>query len=273
MRAAILGHPISHSLSPKLHGYWLRKYHIIGSYEAIDTAVEELSKRLSQLKEEGYSGVNLTVPLKEKVIPYLDEISETAKQIGAVNRVTFQNGKLYGDNTDAYGFIENLKSEIGNLAPYLNHAVIIGAGGASRAVIAALITAGVDKISLTNRTMEKAHHLAKMSPAIKVIEWEKRHESLSDASLVVNTTSLGMKNQPALALNLELLPVNALVTDIVYSPLHTELLKQAKARGNKTVDGLGMLIHQAVPAFESFYGIKPEVDEEIRAELLNHAEI
>ncbi len=267
-RAAVLGHPISHSLSPKLHGYWLEKYKIAGSYEAIDTPPKILGERLFQLKEEGFSGVNLTVPLKEAVLPLLDELSITAKEIGAVNTVTFKDGKMIGDNTDAYGFIQNLQNEAENLTPYLNHAFVIGAGGAAKAVISGLISVGVKKITVVNRTLEKAKIIAKMSENIEVLEWEKRNESLSSVSLLVNSTSLGMKGQPALPLSLESLAVNALVTDIVYNPLHTELLKLAKQRGNYIVDGLGMLIHQAVPAFESFYGIKPELDNELKDGLL-----
>lgn len=267
-KAAVLGYPISHSLSPKLHGYWLNKHKINGTYEAIETSADELDYRLNQLKGEGYSGVNLTVPLKEKVIPLLDNISDTAKAIGAVNCVSFCDGNIIGDNTDAYGFIENLRSSVDGLDSYLGHAVIIGAGGAARAVIAGLIEEGVKKITLTNRTFEKADNLSKMHKSIEVIPWEKRSDCLSDANLLVNTTSLGMKNQPELLLNLNLLPVNALVTDIVYNPLHTKLLEQANLRGNNIVDGLGMLIHQAVPAFERFYGIKVKADEELRNGLL-----
>ncbi len=267
-RAAVLGYPISHSLSPKLHGYWLKKYGIEGDYEAIKTSPEFLGERISKLKEEGYTGVNLTVPLKEQVTPYLDQISAKAKLIGAVNTVTFKDEKIHGDNTDAYGFIENLREGVENLSPYLNHAIILGAGGAARAVIAGLLAEGVTQITLLNRTRSKAEALAEMHPSIQVEDWKNSSESLSAASLLINTTSLGMKNQPELELNLESLPVNALVTDIVYNPLHTMLLKQAAERGNPTVDGLGMLIHQAVPAFEAFFGIKPEADKTIRDGLI-----
>ncbi|MDG1287226.1 MAG: shikimate dehydrogenase [Rickettsiales bacterium] len=267
-RAAVLGHPIGHSLSPKLHGYWLNKLAIDGSYEAIDTSPEFLGERLTQLMDQGYQGVNLTVPLKEHVITLLDETSSQAQHIGAVNTVIFKHGKLYGDNTDAYGFIENLRSGVKDLSPYLSHAVVLGAGGAARAIIAGLLAEGVVQITLLNRTREKAEILAKMHPSIHVKNWENRSEALSQASLVVNTTSLGMKNQPALELSLEFLPKTALVTDIVYNPLETALLKQANERGNSTVDGLGMLIYQAVPAFEAFFGMKPTMDEKIRMGLL-----
>jgi len=268
-RAAVLGHPISHSLSPKLHGYWLKKYQIDGLYEAIDTPPEILSERLSQLMSEGYKGVNLTVPLKELAMPLMDELTETACQIGAVNTVTFHQGKFCGDNTDAYGFIANLEQHVSNISNYLNHAVIIGAGGAARAVIAGLLVRGVKRITLTNRTLNKAEKLAEMSSVIEVVEWEKRNEYLSDATLLINTTSLGMDKQPPLSLSIETLPPNALVTDIVYHPLQTDLLKESIKRDNNIVTGIGMLIHQAVPAFKAFYGQKVELDEQLTKILLS----
>ena len=268
-KAAVLGYPISHSLSPKLHGYWLEKCQIKGSYEAIETKPEKLDETLSRLVKAGYSGVNLTVPLKEAVMPLLDEISPEARKIGAANTVIFSDGKMRGHNTDAYGFIENLKAGIeGELSDYLDQVVILGAGGAARAVIVGLLDEGAKKITLLNRTRKKAEMLAKIDTRIQVKDWEKRTESLSDASLLVNTTSLGMQKMPVLDISLSALPVNALVTDIVYHPLITPLLEQANQRGNLTVDGLGMLIHQAVPAFEMFFDQKPKIDERIRDELL-----
>ncbi len=267
-RAAVLGYPIHHSLSPKLHGYWLSKNSIKGSYEAIETKPENLINILTKLADEKYSGVNLTVPLKEQIIPHLDEISNSAKMIGAVNLVLFKQGKLIGENSDAYGFMQNLRVGAGELLPYLNHAVILGAGGAARAVIAGLLEAGIKKITLTNRTQSRAKELAKMHESIHVVDWNQRNEVLTDATLLVNTTSLGMKNQPSLEVSLTHLPSSALVTDIVYNPLETDLLKQARIRGNKTVDGLGMLIHQAVPAFDAFFGVEPLVDDAVREQLL-----
>jgi len=266
-RAAVLGHPIGHSLSPRLHGYWLKKYGIEGEYSAIDTPPEKLADTLSQLNSEGYAGVNLTVPLKETVLPLLDEITPLAAQIGAANTVTFHAGKMRGDNTDAYGFIENLRS-VGDLTPYLTHCVVLGAGGAARAVVAGLLGAGAARITLINRDRKKAESLAAGRAAIQVEDWEKRDQAIENATLLVNATSLGMKGQPELPLDLKWLPVNALVTDIVYNPLQTMLLKQAAARGNQTVDGLGMLIHQAVPAFKAFFATQPETDTQLRHELI-----
>jgi shikimate dehydrogenase len=266
-RAAVLGHPIEHSLSPKLHGYWLKKYSIEGSYEAIDTPPEALEERLKELSDKGYSGVNLTVPLKETVIPLLSSSSQTAQMIGAVNTLTFTPQGYHGDNTDAYGFIQNLKSSV-NLYDYKNHAIIIGAGGAAKAIIAGLLQEGFPQLTLINRTRARAEALQAMSEKIRVIDWQDREEIISEASLLVNTTSLGMKNQPELELSLSALPQTALVTDIVYNPLQTYLLQQASDRGNLIVQGLGMLIHQAVPAFEAFFGREPQPDPALEEALL-----
>lgn len=268
MRAAVLGHPISHSLSPLLHGHWLQHYGISGKYEAIDTPPELLAERLSQLNEKGYQGVNLTVPLKQQVLPLLDTISPLAERIGAVNTLTFKDGQLHGENTDAFGFVENLHQAVENLAPFLHQAVVLGAGGASRAVVAGLLQAGAESILLLNRSRDKADALAQMDERIHTAEWANRNEALQGATLLVNTTSLGMQGQPALEIDLSALPQSALVTDIVYQPLITPLLQAAKQRGNPIVDGLGMLIYQAVPAFEQFFGTRPEVTSALRETLL-----
>jgi shikimate dehydrogenase len=261
-RAAVLGYPISHSLSPVLHGYWLQHYHLAGSYEAIETKPEDLAIRLKTLQDAGYAGVNLTVPLKETVLPLLDEITPLAAQMGAVNTVVFKDGKTIGYNTDAEGFARNIAPM--NFSA-LQKAIVLGAGGAARAVIAALVAEGAQHIIILNRSMEKAEALSALHPQIcQVQPWEARDAALAEADLLVNTTSLGMKNQPELVINLAALPRTALVTDIVYNPLHTALLQAAAQRGNPTVDGLGMLLYQAVPAFEHFFGIRPEVTEELR---------
>ena len=261
LRAAVLGHPIAHSLSPRLHGYWLQQLGINGQYEAIDTPPQDLADRLTQLQQAGYRGVNLTVPLKEAVLPLLSHLSPQAQRMGAVNTITFHANGLRGENTDAYGFIANVQHEVESLKPYLSHAVVLGAGGAARAVLCGLLDAGVQRITLSNRTRHKAEALQALDAAsIQIIDWEQREAALCDASLLVNTTALGMQGKAALELSLDALPVSALVTDIVYAPLHTPLLQQAQARGNRIVTGLGMLVHQAVPAFEAFFGQRPVVD-------------
>jgi shikimate dehydrogenase len=287
IKAAVLGHPISHSLSPRLHGYWLQEKEINGRYEAIDTPPERLAATLQQLAAQGYAGVNLTVPLKEAVLPLLDEVDETARAIGAANLVIFTHGRMRGYNTDAYGFVENLRQALAlqskKLEDYTRHAVLLGAGGAARAVMAGLIEAGVKRVTLSNRSRSKAERLAEdfqkfassHAPAqgdsslnIQVMDWQKREQALEDASLLVNSTALGMQGKPPLQIELAGLPGDALVTDIVYQPLQTQLLQQASARGNLTVDGLGMLLYQAQPAFEKFFGPLPQVTQALRDAIL-----
>jgi shikimate dehydrogenase len=287
-KAAVLGHPISHSLSPVLHGYWLKQHGIAGTYEALDTPPEKLAETLKSLQQQGYSGVNLTVPLKTQILPLLDSIDETAQRIGAVNTVTFTSKGLHGTNTDAYGFIENLRASVGDLTPYLSHAVVLGAGGAARAVVAALLDAGVQKLTIINRSREKAEQLVKefriqnsefseKPPRAWILDsgfwilkdWHDRSSESAETTLLINTTSLGMSGQPPLEIDLSALPPHALVTDIVYKPLVTPLLQQAQARGLKTVDGLGMLLYQAQLAFEAFFGTRPAVTPQLRAEVLS----
>lgn len=267
-RLAVLGHPIAQSFSPRLHGYWLKKYGIEGSYEAIDTPPENLGSNLSRLAQECYAGVNLTLPLKEIALPLLDEIDHQAQRTGAVNTVVFRDGKKVGYNTDVYGFRENLGIKS------ISKAVVLGAGGAARAVVVALQEMGAEEIILCNRSEERARELIhdlKPSPkgrGLYFVPWENRHSILAQASLLVNTTSLGMIGQPPLEINLELLPQTALVTDIVYKPITTGLLAVARDRGNPTIDGLGMLLYQGQKAFEHFFGILPEVTEELRQRIL-----
>ncbi len=261
-RAAVLGHPISHSLSPRLHHYWLKQYHLEGSYEAIETQPSKLAHTLNALEREGYAGVNLTVPLKETVLSLLDKVDPAARRIGAVNTVIFTEGRRVGYNTDAYGFRENLRH------PGPGKAVILGAGGAARSIITALLEDGYDQIVLCNRTFEKAQMLAREF-ACGAVAWEHRAEVLAGCSLLVNSTSLGMQGQPPLEISLEKLPSTAVVTDIVYSPLETDLLKAARAKGNRVVDGLGMLLYQGQKAFELFFGLLPEVSAELRKEILS----
>lgn len=274
-RAAVLGHPISHSLSPALHGYWLKRHGINGSYEAIETPAEALAETLKKLADAGYRGVNLTVPLKEAVMPLLDEIDPIAQQIGAVNTVVFAKGKMTGYNTDAYGFIQNLQSSHHPIIP--SSAFIFGAGGAARAILAGLIEAGVEKIMICNRNKERAEELANLfsrhsraggNLEMDVCEWDRHQTHLPHYSLIINTTSLGMKNQFPLEVDFSNYPPETLVTDIVYNPLETPFLRNAQAANLPTVDGLGMLLYQGQKAFEYFFGILPEVTEALRLNLL-----
>ncbi|MBT4741505.1 MAG: shikimate dehydrogenase [Rhodospirillaceae bacterium] len=271
--AGVMGWPISHSLSPRLHGYWLREHEIDGAYVPLPVAPNNLEHALRALPSLGFSGVNLTVPHKESALPIMDTVTDIARRIGAVNTVfVTDDGKLTGTNTDASGFMENLRLNALAWLPTDGAAVVLGAGGAARAVVAALIDANVPEIRLLNRTFEKAVSLAEsLEGPTKVIDWADRDEALSDAVLLVNTTILGMVNQPPLEISLKLLSKTAIVNDLVYAPLETELLFEARRLGRQTVDGLGMLLHQAVPGFEGWFGVRPDVSAELRQSVLTSA--
>lgn len=272
-RAGVIGWPISHSRSPKLHGFWLREHGIAGRYDRLPVPPEDLGDFLAALpKEPGFRGINVTIPHKIAVLPHLAQIDPVAKRIGAVNTIVVQpDGSLHGSNTDGFGFIENLKMDApahwrADAAP----AVVLGAGGAARAVLVALLDAGTPEIRLLNRSRDRAAALRdEFDPArITVVDWDARADALGGAGLLVNTTSLGMTGQPALDIALDDLPQTALVNDIVYSPLETELLARAQARGNATVDGLGMLLHQGRPGFRAWFGADPAVTPALRAAVL-----
>ncbi len=267
--AGVMGWPISHSRSPMLHGYWLKEYGIDGAYLPFSVEPANLETALRALPALGIAGTNLTVPHKETALEICDDIDDTARRIGAVNTIVVQeDGSLFGSNTDAYGFIENLKAEStwkANDGP----AVILGAGGAARAVVAALAAEGVADIRITNRTFERARTLADLfGSACQPLDWSDAPESLRQSALLVNTTTLGMTGQPSLDIALDKLPVTAVVNDIVYAPLETELLHLAGMRGNPVVDGLGMLLHQARPGFAAWYGCEPGVTLGLRKHIL-----
>lgn len=269
MKSAVIGHPIAHSKSPIIHEYWLEQNNISGSYQVIDIAPDQLAVGIKNIIDNGYDGFNVTIPHKQEIINFCDSIDDTAKKIGAVNTVIIKDKKLYGTNTDAFGFIQNIKSSAPDFNFKNKTAFVLGAGGAARAVIYGLIEQGVQKIRLSNRTKEKAVELQKMAPKIiDIIAWEGVSEALKGADLLINTTSLGMQGSPALEIDLSALPTQALVNDIVYAPLMTGLLKQAQDRGNIIVTGIGMLLHQARPAFEAWTGILPEVTVELEQKIL-----
>lgn len=266
--AGILGWPIGHSRSPRVHGYWLDQYGLDGAYVPLAVHPDRFDEALRGLAAAGFRGVNITVPHKERAFRACDVLTDTAQRIGAVNTIVFEeDGSIRGDNTDAYGFIENIRQETewdGGIS------VVLGAGGAARAVCIALLDAGSTELRLTNRTLSRAKNLAKeFGSRIKAYNWEDRCDTLSEASLLVNTTSLGMVGEPPLEITLDGLPQNAVVTDIVYAPLETDLLAQARGRGNPVVDGLGMLLHQARPGFEAWFGVRPEVTEGLRKFVLD----
>ncbi len=273
--AGLMGWPVHHSRSPRLHGYWLDHYGIDGTYVPLAVAPERLERALRGLHALGFQGCNLTIPHKEAALSIVDEVTEAARRIGAVNTVVVgSDGRLTGDNTDGFGFMANLLAEDGSWRAADGPAVILGAGGAARAVAVALIEAGVVELRLLNRTMARAERLAielrEMvgGLAVTVVPWEERNDALSGTNLLVNTTSLGMEGQPPLVIDLGQLPAPALVTDIVYAPLETELLAAARARHHPVVDGLGMLLHQGRPGFSAWFGVDPTVTDELRHAVL-----
>jgi len=269
--AGVVGDPISHSLSPRLHGYWLNKYKIKGEYKAFHISARELPKFLSALNKNKIRGVNLTLPHKVSGMALVDKLDESARKIGAINTIYVdKSGALLGSNTDGYGFLKNLEQKAKDWLPQSGPVSIIGAGGAARAIIASLLDSGVPEIRICNRTIEKVEELAAEinDNRVKVLPWQQRNQSLEGVALLVNVTTLGMTGQPPLELDLGLLPKTATVYDIVYNPLETALLANAKMRGNNTVDGLGMLLHQAVPGFKAWFGVEPEVDSLLRDHVL-----
>jgi shikimate dehydrogenase len=263
--AGVMGWPIAHSRSPRLHGFWLDSLDIDGAYLPLAVRPEDLPTALAALGPLGFQGVNLTLPHKEAALDICDRVDEIARRIGAVNTIIRDpGGGLRGTNTDAFGFIENIHAGAA-WTPSDGPAMVIGAGGAARAVVAALIDAGVPEIRLANRTAARAEALARdLEGPVSVVDLADAESALADALLLVNTTSLGMAGQPPLDLALDRLPETAVVNDIVYVPLETDLLARARARGNPVVDGLGMLLHQARPGFEAWFGTRPEVTPELR---------
>jgi len=271
LRAGVVGHPVKHSRSPIIHGYWLEQFGINGRYDRYDVKPEDFSHFVKTLSEQGLQGVNVTIPHKEAAFLALDEATDRARRLKAANTLWFENGKLWGDNTDSIGFLANLDQSHPGWDINAKSALILGAGGAARAIIAGLQERNIEKITIVNRTRERAEELALMSGGqVAIAEWSKLSFQLESADLVVNTTSLGMSGQPDLDLSLDPLGKNALVTDIVYVPLETNLLKQARLRGNPVVDGLGMLLHQAVPGFEHWFGKRPVVTDALRHLVEDH---
>jgi shikimate dehydrogenase len=263
-KAFVMGHPVAHSRSPMLHGYWLKRYGIPGSYERVDVPPEGLADFFARFKEEGWVGGNVTVPHKIAVMPYLGRIEDAAKVINAVNTLWWENGELVGGNTDAIGFIGNLDELATGWDRSAKKALILGAGGATRAVVYGLRSRGLE-VALCNRTVAKAEALAAhFGNGVTGKGLDKLEALIGDADLLVNTTSLGMVGQPPLEIDLAGLKPEAIVYDIVYVPLETGLLKSAKARGLRTVDGLGMLLHQAVEGFRHWFNLTPEVTQELR---------
>ncbi len=268
--AGVMGWPVAHSRSPVIHNYWIAEHGLRGAYVLLPVQPEKLEHALRALPVLGIAGCNLTIPHKVDAMHIVDHVDALGQRIGAVNTIVVNaDGSLSGRNTDAFGFIQSLLEAGSTWKPADGPACVVGAGGAARAVIVGLLDAGVPEIRLTNRSDGKAAEMAQeFGPRVKALAWSERHDALAGAALLVNTTNQGMHGQPALDLHLHALPREAVVADIVYAPLITPLLAAASQRGNLTVNGLGMLLHQARPAFASWFGVLPEVSERLRHQVL-----
>lgn len=264
IRACVIGWPISHSRSPLIHGYWLKQYGIDGSYTRQPVEPEHLAAFIAGLEGAGLAGCNVTLPHKEAVFRMVARADEATERLGAVNTVYRRDGKVLGTNTDGEGFINSLLHTVPGLSLGNQRAVVLGAGGASLAVVNAILAQGACEVVVANRTIGKAEELRRrFGTRVVPAEWHAVKDQLAECSLLVNTTSLGMKGQPELPIDLGRLPEAAVVSDIVYTPLRTQLLVDAAARGNRVVEGLGMLLHQAVRGFSLWFGVTPSVTQEL----------
>lgn len=263
-KACVIGWPISHSRSPIIHGYWLKQHGIDGSYTRQPVEPAALNDFISSLQSKGYAGCNVTIPHKENAYRLVTPADPSTERLGAVNTVFLRDGKTMGTNTDGEGFINNLFNGAPDLLLKDSRVVVLGAGGAALAIVNAILEQGTREVVLLNRTLEKAEQLRdRFGARVKPVAWDMGADQLSECSLLVNTTSLGMKGQPELILDLTKLSHSAVVTDIVYTPLRTRLLQEASERGNRVVDGLGMLLHQAVRGFALWFGVTPVVTPEL----------
>ena len=263
-KAFVVGHPIRHSRSPSIHGHWLREHGLAGAYERVDVAPEDFEKFFRTFPERGFRGGNVTIPHKEAAFRLAHDTTERARRLEAVNTVWIEDGRIHGDNTDVTGFVASLDQALGPWSA--GTALVLGAGGAARGVIAGLLEREFKRIIVANRTDGKAQELVRFAPdRIESTAWRNIPEGLRGADLLVNTTSCGMAGHPPLDVDISPLPDHAVVTDLVYVPLETALLAQARARGFRAVDGVGMLLHQAAPGFARWFGVTPAVTPELRA--------
>jgi shikimate dehydrogenase len=268
--AGVVGWPIGHSRSPILHGHWLRRYRVTGYYAPLEVAPADLPDALALLPRLGFRGVNVTIPHKEAALARATDVSERARRIGAANTLTFlSGGGFHADNTDGIGFLANLRQERPGWSAASGPALVVGAGGAARAVIDALLTDGAPDVRIANRTRARAEALVERAgPRARAIDWRDVGAAMEGAATIVNATSLGMAGQPPLDLAFDCAPQTALATDLVYQPLLTPFLGRAAEAGLATVDGLGMLLHQAVPGHAAWFGVTPEVDDDLRDAVL-----
>jgi shikimate dehydrogenase len=260
--AGILGWPVSHSRSPRLHGFWLARHGIDGAYLPLPVAPERFAPAVRALADLGFAGANVTIPHKEAAFALCDEVAGVARRAGSVNTLVFRDGRILGTSTDGFGFLESIRDQAPGWQAEAGPAVVLGAGGAVRSVAAALLDAGCPRLTLVNRTPARAEAIAReLGGPIEVSDTPP----LRDCALLVNGTSLGMQGEPPLEIDLSPMPSGGVVADMVYVPLETPLLARARARGLRAVDGLGMLLHQARPGFEAWFGVAPAVDAELRA--------
>ncbi len=271
MKLGVIGWPVAHSRSPLIHNYWIQQHKIIAHYDRLAVSPDgDFATAMDGLREQGWVGANVTVPHKERALAYATSSSPNAQRLGAANILCFSEAGVYADNSDGYGFTAALQHSLGSRAWATEPAYILGAGGAARAILGAMIDAGVPEIFISNRNGARAEALAVLAAGsrstVRLVDWNAREQALPQAKLLVNTTSLGMVGQPALELSLD--GFAGIVFDIVYSPLETPLVRRARAAGLVAVDGLDMLLHQAVPAFDLWFGVRPDVDAGLRALLV-----
>lgn len=268
--AGVIGDPVAHSLSPRLHGHWLKRYGLKGHYVPLHINHVDLAEALGVLPRLGFVGANVTLPHKELVLSLADTVTDRAALIGAANTLTFTSkGLIQADNTDGMGFLSNIRQTLPGWTASAGPALVLGSGGAAKAIISALLSDGAPTVHVANRTRARADGLREQFGArVSPIDWTQISDFVRDSALIVNTTALGMTGQAQLTLDLSRLAPPTVVTDIVYTPLETNLLREAAERGCETVDGLGMLLHQAVPGFERWFSYTPMVDDELRAAVL-----
>ncbi len=269
--AGVMGWPVAHSRSPLIHNHWIRQHQLNGAYGLFPVNPIDLEAAIRGLQALGLAGCNITIPHKVNAMACVDWVDPLARRMGAINTIVVQSdGALHGFNNDGFGFIQSLLESQPNWHANAGPIAVLGAGGAARGVVVSLLDAGATNIRLINRTHSKAQELAQaFGPAVTTVKWEAREDALTGAALLVNTTNQGMDGEPALALRLNKLPVEALVCDAVYIPLETPLLQEARLRGNSTVNGLGMLLHQARPAFQAWFGVLPDVTHALYEEVIN----
>jgi shikimate dehydrogenase len=265
-----MGMPIFQSRSPIIHNHWIAVHGIKAAYGHFPVQIDQVEAAVRGLAALGLAGCNITLPHKVKAMALMDHLTPMAQRVGAINCIVVQDdGSLHGHNNDGYGYLQSIKDEKPDWRADVGPITLLGAGGAARAVIIALIDAGAPEIRLLNRSRDKAEQLAALNPqVVKVLDWSERHAALAGAAMLINTTNQGMYDQPPLDLVLDDLPRTALVSDLIYVPLETPLIKAAKARGHVAINGLGMLLNQAVPAFEAWFGIKPVIDAALRQKIL-----